>query len=93
MDSLRQVEPEDILEPAFMRRQMSRHVELDLTDLTLRDMMQCVVVAHDERYWIMALIAGVMWHLGMDHPPFPLVGLAVPPHCQPRGAFHDGVGT
>nr|KAJ0217239.1 hypothetical protein LSAT_V11C300133210 [Lactuca sativa] len=49
---------------------------------TLRDVMQCLVVAHEERRWIMVSISGVMWHLGMDHPPFPKVGPSFQPPTQ-----------
>nr|KAJ0197139.1 hypothetical protein LSAT_V11C700355440 [Lactuca sativa] len=31
--------------------------------------------------------------LGIDHPPFPMAGPTIPHPSQPRGTFHDGVGT
>nr|KAJ0209507.1 hypothetical protein LSAT_V11C400189480 [Lactuca sativa] len=46
-----------------------------------------------EHRWIMASIARVMRHLGMDHPPFPQTDSVVRPPAQPRGTIHDGVGT
>lgn len=40
----------------------------------------------------MALLAGVIQHLRMDHPPFPQAGPTVPQHAQSRGTGHDGAG-
>lgn len=69
----------DIPEPAFAMHQIPRHAESDLPKQTLRDVMQYLVAVLEERHWIMVSIAGVMRHLGVDHPPFPRVGHAIPP--------------
>lgn len=42
---------------------------------------------------MMGLLVAVMWHLGMNHMPFPRVDPIVPPPSQPCNTGHDGVGT
>lgn len=76
------MQPKDILDPAFVRCYRLSHVEPNHPEPTLRDVMQCLVVAHEERRWIMVSISGVMWHLGIDHPPFPKVGPSFQPPTQ-----------
>lgn len=75
------MELEDIHEPVFERLQRPSYVEPDQLELTLHDVMQRLDVAHEECHWIMALLAGVIQHLRMDHPPFPQAGPTVPQHA------------
>ena len=54
--------------------------------------MQYLIVAYEERCWIMTSVSAMLRYLGMDHPPFPRAGPYVPPLSQPQGVVHDGVG-
>lgn len=76
-----------------MRNHRPRNLEPDKPEPTLHDVMQCLVIAQEERRWIMASVIGVMRHLGMDNPSFPRAGLVVPPPSQAWGIGHDGTGT
>lgn len=89
VEPLGQVESEDIIEHAFKESQRPRHAKPDQLDLTLHDVMNCLVVAQEEHRWIMASVVGLTQHLGIDHLPFRQMGPIVPASAH---ACHDGTG-
>ncbi|CAI9293011.1 unnamed protein product [Lactuca saligna] len=73
---IRQMEPEHIHKPTFVRRQRHRYVKID-REPTLNDFMQRIDVLKEGHRWSMASISSIMVHPGMDHPPFLQVGSVV----------------
>ncbi|CAI9281695.1 unnamed protein product [Lactuca saligna] len=47
VESIQQVESEDIPKPTFMRRQRRKYMKPDQPELTLRDVIQCLVAAQE----------------------------------------------